>query len=168
MGKINSFYKSTIEEASVDSYGYNFLCVYGSHINGNYLAILNWGISVELSSFSNDITYNAMSLGRALENIPQLKANASNIAYDIANTISPRLKEMQDKENVNNHFGNIRNKLELLDEIIDGKCQIDGIGETIEELLNYGASKETLIACGFQEEDINNILEEQEKEDIDI
>lgn len=33
MGKINSFYKSTIEEASVDSYGYNFLCVYGSHIN---------------------------------------------------------------------------------------------------------------------------------------
>ena len=29
MGKIQNFYKSSIEEASIDSYGYNFLCIYG-------------------------------------------------------------------------------------------------------------------------------------------
>lgn len=166
MGKINNFYKSTTEEASIDSYGYNFLCIYGSHINGNYIAIINWGVSAELSSFPNDTTYNAMSLGKALENIPQLKTNASNIAYDIAKAISPRLKEMHDKENAKNDLE--PKKLELLDEIIDSKCQIDGVGNTIEELLNYGASREVLIDCGFQDGDIDDILEERKNEDIDI
>lgn len=103
MGKIKNFYKSTIEEASIDSYGYNFLCIYGSHINGNYIAIINWGVSAELSSFPNDITYNAMRIAEVLEKIPQSKANASNMAYDIANAIAPRLKEMYDKEKNKNY-----------------------------------------------------------------
>lgn len=166
MGKIQNYYKSSIEEASIDSYGYNFLCIYGSHINGNYIAIINWGVSAELSSFPNDITYNAMSIAEVLQIIPEVKTNASNIAYDIANTIAPRLKEMHNKENAKNDYE--QEKLKILDEIIDSKCQIDGVGNTIEELINYGASREMLIDCGFQDGDIDDILEERKNEDMDI
>lgn len=165
MAKLQNFYKSTIEEASIDSYGYNFLCIYGSHINGNYIAIINWGVSAELSSFPNDVSYNAMSISRVLENIPQLKANASNIAYDIANSLTPRFKEMDNKENAKNFE---QKKLEIFDEMVDSKCQIDGADETIEELINYGADRETLIEMGFQGTDVDLAFEERKNEDIDI
>lgn len=165
MGKIQNYYKSSIEETSIDSYGYNFLCIYGSHINGNYIAIINWGVSAELSSFPNDITYNAMSIAEVLEKIPQTKANASNIAYDIANAIAPRLKAMSDKENIKNDY--VQEKLELFDAIIDNKCEIDGVRETIEELIDYGADENILIAMNFDNDDIDNVFEERKNEDID-
>ena len=132
MGKIKNFYKSTIEEASIDSYGYNFLCIYGSHINGNYIAIINLGVSAELSSFPNDITYNAMRIAEVLEKIPQTKANASNMAYDIANAIAPRLKEMYDNIEIqlntivnNNNINNCKAMKEVMDFITNEEQEED-------------------------------------------
>lgn len=39
-----------ITEISVDSNGWNFLVIYGRHINGGFIAIPNHGICVEASS----------------------------------------------------------------------------------------------------------------------
>lgn len=154
MGKIKNFYKSTIEEASIDSYGYNFLCIYGSHINGNYIAIINWGVSAELSLFPNDITYNAMRIAEVLEKIPQTKANASNMAYDIANAIAPRLKEMYDKEKNKNNEQGITKEQEQ--------------EENIEIQLNTIVNNNNINNCKAMKEVMDFITNEEQEEDIKI
>ena len=36
-------YKVTAKEENINCHGLSFLCVLGEHINGGYVAILNWG-----------------------------------------------------------------------------------------------------------------------------
>lgn len=94
MAKLNSVYKTKTEEASIDACGYNFLCIYGSHINGNFISIINWKASAELSD-PNDIFYNSNSISKALQSISELSNNADQIAKEIAEAIMPRLQTMQ-------------------------------------------------------------------------
>ncbi len=91
MAKLNRVFKATSEEASIDACGYNFLCIYGSHINGNYISIINFKVSAELSD-ANDIFYNSSSISASLKNIPELKDQADAIAEELANAIMPRLR----------------------------------------------------------------------------
>ena len=59
---IQKIYKADVLlEMSVDTDGYNFLVLYGSHVNGGWCAIPNHGISCEMSD-PNDICFNAEAL----------------------------------------------------------------------------------------------------------
>lgn len=53
-------------EISVDWNGYNYLIIYGSHINGWFAAIPNWETCAEISE-PDDVFYNTEKLSKALD-----------------------------------------------------------------------------------------------------
>ena len=60
--KIKNTYEVTqAQEFSVDCGGFNYLVIYGHHINGGFIAIPNWNISVEAGD-PTDVFYNAEKL----------------------------------------------------------------------------------------------------------
>lgn len=54
-----------IFEDSVSWNGYSFLVIYGKHVNGGFIAIPNWKICCEASSFQDDSFYNKEQLIQA-------------------------------------------------------------------------------------------------------
>lgn len=100
MAKLNCIYKTKAEEASIDACGYNFLCIYGSHVNGNYISIINWNVSAELSD-PKDIVYNSNSISEGIQSISELNNQADQIAKEIAEAIQPRLQRMQNQRQRN-------------------------------------------------------------------
>lgn len=70
-----------VKEISVDWNGYNFLVIYGKHINGGFFSMPNWGVGGELSNhFVSDVFGNAEYINRHLKN----KKAAQQIAMAIA------------------------------------------------------------------------------------
>ncbi len=92
-------YKFTAKEDSINCHGLNFLCVYGEHINGGYVAIINWGVAAELSASKYDIDYNRINILAALERsdssnwLPTSNEARSAIARDLAMMISDRIRD---------------------------------------------------------------------------
>lgn len=78
-----------ITEISVDSNGYNFLVIFGRHINGGFIAIPNHGICVEASSEGGDTFYNEERLLAA--------GIGEQEAADIANAIAAIVPEIEQK-----------------------------------------------------------------------
>lgn len=77
--EIRNEYKVTkIHEISVDFSGWNFLLIYGKHINGWFIAIPNWNICVEATNPS-DTSYNIGKLSEAF--------NSDNMGKGIAEAI---------------------------------------------------------------------------------
>lgn len=68
---------SKAHEISVDWNGYNFLIIYGKHINGWFIAIPNWQMCTEAGQPSDDF-YNTEKLSRVIdiENAPSIIAKA--------------------------------------------------------------------------------------------
>lgn len=58
---------SSVHEISVDWNGFNFLVIYGQHVNGWFIAIPNWNVCVEATEPS-DCFYNARKLSDAFNN----------------------------------------------------------------------------------------------------
>lgn len=91
-------YKFTAIEENINCHGLSFLCVYGLHINGGYVAILNWGVSAELSAHRNELDYNRKKILEAFERSPYLSYLPSDeearsaVARDLAMMIGERLK----------------------------------------------------------------------------
>ena len=56
----------TAQEVSIDTHGLSFLCVFGTHINGGWCAILNFGVSCELATNSDSTVSNAAEIAHAL------------------------------------------------------------------------------------------------------
>lgn len=89
-------YRVTAKEESISCHGLNFLCIYGRHINGGYVAIVNWGVAAELS-VGNDITYDRNKILAALERsddiawLPSDPEARSAIARDLAVMIGNRI-----------------------------------------------------------------------------
>ena len=102
MAKLNKVFKTTSEEASIDACGHNFLCIYGSHINGNYISIINFKVSAELSE-ANDIFYNKNAIANSLETVLELKDDAEVIAEELARALMPRL-QIQEAQKQRNDF----------------------------------------------------------------
>lgn len=68
--KIKSTYEvSRIQEISVDWNGYNFLIIYGFHVNGWFIAIPNWDVCTEAGR-PTDSFYNVEKLARVID-IPE-------------------------------------------------------------------------------------------------
>lgn len=62
--KIKSTYSVTqANEFSVDWNGFNFLIIYGHHINGWFIAIPNWNVCTEAGEPS-DVAYNATKIAQ--------------------------------------------------------------------------------------------------------
>lgn len=68
---------SQTHEISVDWNGYNFLIIYGKHINGWFIAILNWEVCIEAANPQN-VFYNTEKLSRVIKikNAPAAIAKA--------------------------------------------------------------------------------------------
>ena len=74
-------------ELSIDSNGWNFLVIFGKHINGYYIAIPNHNICVEAAcaadTFYNEERLLAAGIG---EKEAADIAEAISVAYEISNT----------------------------------------------------------------------------------
>lgn len=79
---------SDTHEISVDYDGFNFLVIFGHHINGGFIAVVNHGICCESSSYDS-INYNTDSLSRA----GMITGYAREIAKAIAAHMSYRQQE---------------------------------------------------------------------------
>lgn len=94
-------YKVTAKEENINCHGLSFLCVLGEHINGGYVAILNWGVAAELSSHHNELDYNRKRILEALERSPYVsylpsdEKTRSAVARDLAMMIGERIVEMK-------------------------------------------------------------------------
>lgn len=87
MAKISKEYKATAREFSVNTNEYNFICIVGQHINGSYIAILNWGVSAELSAFG-DVEYNTERIYNVFKANSSCKLLTENTAREIAKAIN--------------------------------------------------------------------------------
>ncbi|MBR1383846.1 MAG: hypothetical protein IJ555_08570 [Ruminococcus sp.] len=93
-------YELIAREESIDCHGLNFLCIYGKHINGGFVAIPNWGVAAELSAHQYDTDYNKGKLLSALERSPEeawLPSDPdarSAIAHDLAQMIEQRIRQL--------------------------------------------------------------------------
>lgn len=77
--KYNSSYKvSGTHEISIDHNGFNYLVIYGRHINGGFIAVPNWGISSEAGS-PEDIFYNTEKLSERFDDPETAKAIAEAV-----------------------------------------------------------------------------------------
>lgn len=93
-------YILTVKEENIDCHGLSFLCIYGKHINGGFVAITNWGVSAELSAHRDDLSYNRYKILEALERssevawLPSDEEARSAVARDLAMMIAERIEEM--------------------------------------------------------------------------
>lgn len=86
---INAAYKvSDAFEISVDYNGFNYLVIFGHHVNGGFITVVNHGICCEAST-SDSIAYNMDRLTRA----GMKRGAAQEIAASIAAYASYQLKE---------------------------------------------------------------------------
>lgn len=94
-----------VHEFSLDFDGYNYLVIYGSHVNGGFIAIPNWETCVEASDVNqwDEVSYNAEKLS-AKKSIR--KAAARAIAKTIREHYATYLKKLTPSgEGVWQHFG---------------------------------------------------------------
>ena len=40
-------------EYDIQVNGFSFLCIFGTHTNGGFISIVNWGVSAEISAWKN-------------------------------------------------------------------------------------------------------------------
>lgn len=81
---IQKKYIASVElEISVDANGYNFLVLYGKHINGGWCAIPNHGVACEMGD-ANDTFYNAEALIHCGMSVRCARAIAAAIAETAA------------------------------------------------------------------------------------
>lgn len=74
----NTYEVTKTQEFSVDWNGFNFLVIYGKHINGWFIAIPNWKISAEACEPS-DACYNTDKLSTVFGNAEKGKAIAEAV-----------------------------------------------------------------------------------------
>lgn len=79
--------KVTAKEINIDVNGYSFLCIFGEHINGGFLAIPNWNICVELSADANDFAYNSDQIYMSIQHIKEFNGYYEKIADTLADEI---------------------------------------------------------------------------------
>ena len=78
--------KVTAKEMNINAGGYSFLCIFGEHINGGFLAIPNWNVCVELGN-KNDKAYNSDKIYKAIQDIKEFNGYYEKIADILANEI---------------------------------------------------------------------------------
>lgn len=56
-------------EYDIQVNGFSFLCIFGTHTNGGFISIVNWGVSAEISAWKNksNFLYNTNRIFEAFE-----------------------------------------------------------------------------------------------------
>ncbi len=92
-------YEVTAREIDFQVHGLSFLCIFGTHVNGGYVSILNWGVSAELSSRLSDVLYNRDEILKALHRspykwyLPDEEENQRYLVRDLAQMITEYMQE---------------------------------------------------------------------------
>ena len=92
------FLTSSAQEFSVA--GLSFYCIYGTYINGAYVAILNWGVSADLSAYGNNVGYNTSKIYSALLRsdqkgwLPGAKKAREAIARELAEKVGAAIEQI--------------------------------------------------------------------------
>ena len=76
--------KVDLDELSLNFDGLNYLVIYGSHVNGGFIAIPNVGLCVEASGDPSDTFYNSEKL------------QVTGLSKDHADTIAHAIKVLAD------------------------------------------------------------------------
>lgn len=103
MAKIIREYKVTAKEFSIKTNDRNVVCIVGNHINGAYLVIPSFGISVELTD-DGDIEENKYRIIEAFDNSKNTWRYSSSpnvvafLAQEIAEVINPYITTEQTAE----------------------------------------------------------------------
>lgn len=58
----------------------------------------------------------------------------------------------------------LKNKLDLLDFMLDDRCEMYGVRNTICYLLDYGLTKEEILNLKFDEEDLDYVIDNPNEE----
>lgn len=93
-------YDLIAKEESFNFHGLSFLCIYGKHINGGFVAITNWGICTELSFYNS--VYNCSKILYDLERsiksylLPSSKEARYDIVSDLAELITELIMQLSD------------------------------------------------------------------------
>ncbi len=88
-GKIINCYDVTnVQEISVDIGDFNYLVIYGCHINGWFISVTNWNVCTEAGHPSN-LGYNVGKLKQVIEQ--------PNVAYELALAINLHWNQLQEK-----------------------------------------------------------------------
>ena len=92
-------YPIKCKEISIDCCGLSFLTICGKHINGGFASIVNFGLSYELSSSSNDVKYNAQKISETLCTLkngwlPSSKAKRIEISIALSEVITKVISEL--------------------------------------------------------------------------
>lgn len=131
----NTYEVSQTQEFSVDCGDFNYLVIYGHHINGGFIAIPNWGVSVEAADPAN-IGYNTQKLCEKLNN-PELSRTLAEAIKE-----HWELTEETSSNAVKSTFEPEKLDYKMLDEAIKGidfyKTELDSPEE--EKYFDYAAS----------------------------
>lgn len=80
-----------VSEVSFDICGLSFLCIFGSHINGDFCSIINWGVSAEVSfddfGYSSDAVYHALLRSDSKALLPRATSSRIKIANELTKNI---------------------------------------------------------------------------------
>lgn len=109
---INKFEATASNELSIDYNGYNYLVIYGTHVNGGWFAIINHGVSGNLASF-DDVYYNGDQIGMALNNYD----TGEQIAIVIASVEEFEQTEINEQIKINDEKLKERYKMKEIEEI---------------------------------------------------
>lgn len=60
-------FKAAVMEVSIETNGFSFLCLIGTHVNGGYISILTLGVCAELTHYEDGVGYNADRIFHALK-----------------------------------------------------------------------------------------------------
>lgn len=65
-------------------------CIFGKHVGGGFIAIVNWGVSAEISSRKNDISCNEIEIYYALKKVKEAAylSKDEKVKRDIAHNIA--------------------------------------------------------------------------------
>ena len=94
MTKVNRKYVATVQEMSISCGGLSFLTIFGRHINGAYVAFINFGVSAELAI--DDVYYNKTQILEALKRsrdnwLPKSDEALDEMAAELAEIITVEL-----------------------------------------------------------------------------
>lgn len=92
--KVRLYDEVKAKEMNIEIDGYSFLCIFGEHINGGFLAIPNHNICVELSE-AYDFAYNTDNIYMAMSHLsksPDYKLSLNDISA-IADTIAEHIRK---------------------------------------------------------------------------
>lgn len=104
MMNIYAEWKFKAREVTITGHGLSFLCMVGLHVNGAFAAIINFGVSAELSEYPDEIGYNSSQIVAALRQsnskgwLPSNKTTLKELAHDLACVFDTIIRQLKDTD----------------------------------------------------------------------